>query len=269
MKTGRTRTNALVGTTVLLVVVLLPKMMQAQTYIDLEKLPVDRTVLPMKAPIAPTITDLDARDVKVQPPLFKVQAPKGAPNVVIIMIDDLGYAGTSAFGGVIKTPTFDKLAGNGLMFTHFHSTAQCASSRIALNTGRNHHSCNTGIVGEMATSLPGYTGKLPEDIAPLPKMLKLNGYNTAAFGKWHMTEAYDITPTGPFDNWPIGMGYEYFYGFMGGETNQWYPGVYENVNPVEVPDEPGYHFMTDMTNKAIQWVQTQQSLSPAPASLPT
>ena len=234
----------------------------AQTYMDLEKMNVDRTVLPIKEPKQAPITTKYIQDLKEQPELFKVSAPKGAPNVVILMLDDLGYGGTGAFGGVISTPTIDKLADNGIRYTQFHSTAQCASTRIALNTGRNHHSCNTGIVGEMATSVPGYTGKLPNDIATLPKILKYNGYNTAAFGKWHMTESYNVTPTGPFDNWPNYMGYEYFYGFMGGETNQWYPGVYENLNPIEVPEVEGYHFMSDMTDKAITWVKKQQSLSP-------
>lgn len=244
------------------VLVLSTTKVHSQIFMDLEKLPIDRTVLPLKEPLQKPITTLYIEDLKEQPPLFKAQAPKGAPNVLIIMLDDLGYGGTGAFGGVINTPTIDKLAETGIRYTKFHSTAQCASSRIALNTGRNHHSCNTGIVGEMATSIPGYTGRLPNDIAPLAKTLKYNGYNTAAFGKWHMTESYNVTPTGPFDNWPNYFGYEYFYGFMGGETNQWHPAVYENQNPIDVPEEPGYHFMNDMTNKAISWVKTQQAMSP-------
>ena len=233
-----------------------------ELYIDNDQLKMDRTVLPIKEPARPVLTEMDARNVKTPPKLFKVTAPKDAPNVVIIMLDDLGYAGTSAFGGIVETPTFDKLADQGIKYTQFHSTAQCASTRIAINTGRNHHTCNTGIIGEMATSLPGYNGKLPNNIAPLSKTLKYNGYNTAAFGKWHMTESYDVNLTGPYDNWPVGMGYEYFYGFMGGETNQFYPALYENTNPIDAPEEPGYHFMNDMTNKAIAWVQQQQSLAP-------
>ena len=234
----------------------------AATFQNLDELSVDRTVLPIKEPSSPPITEMDARNIKQAPELFKVTAPKGAPNVVIIMIDDLGYGGTSAYGGVVNTSAFDKLAANGLRYTHFHSTAQSASTRIAINTGRNHHTCNTGIISEMATSLPGYTGKLPNNIAPLAKTLKYNGYNTAAFGKWHMTEAYNTNATGPYDNWPVGMGYEYFYGFMGGETNQFYPALYENVNPIEVHGGGDYHFMTDMTDKAISWVQQHQSLAP-------
>ena len=234
----------------------------ADLFMNNDQLKMDRRVLPIKEPIPPVITEMDVRNVKTPPKLFKVTAPKDAPNVVIIMIDDLGYAGTSPFGGIVQTPAMDKVAANGLRYTHFHSTAQCASTRIALNTGRNHHACNTGIIGECATSLPGYTGKLPNNIAPLSKILKYNGYNTAAFGKWHMTEAYDVNLTGPYDNWPIGMGYEYFYGFMGGETSQWSPAVYENVNPVEIEETPGYHFMNDMTDKAIAWLQMQQSLAP-------
>ncbi|MDX2431704.1 MAG: arylsulfatase [Bacteroides sp.] len=232
-----------------------------ELYMDNDQLKMDRTVLPIKEPTPPIITEMDARNVK-PPQLFKVSAPKDAPNVIIIMLDDLGYAGTSAFGGIVKTPTFDKLANQGLRYTHFHSTAQCASTRIALNTGRNHHSCSTGIVGEMSTSFPGYNGKLSNSIAPLAKTLKYNGYNTAAFGKWHLTEIYDINTSGPYDNWPVGMGYEYFYGFMGGETNQWSPALYENMNPIDVPETPGYHFMNDMTSKAIEWMHKQQSFTP-------
>ena len=231
-------------------------------YMNNDQLKMDRTVLPIKEPAPPVITEMDARNIKTPPQLFKVTAPKDAPNVVIIMLDDLGYAGTTPFGGIVNTPTIDRLSKQGINYTHFHSTAQCASTRIALNTGRNHHTCNTGIVSEMSTALPGYTGKLPKNIAPLSKILKYNGYNTAAFGKWHMTEAYNTNATGPYDNWPVGMGYEYFYGFMGGETNQFYPAVYENVNPIEVHGGGDYHFMTDMTDKAISWVNKQQSLSP-------
>ena len=231
-------------------------------YMNNDQLKMDRTVLPIKEPVPPVVTEMDARNIKTPPQLFKVTAPKDAPNVVIIMIDDLGYAGTTPFGGIVNTPTIDRLSKQGINYTHFHSTAQCASTRIALNTGRNHHTCNTGIISEMGTALPGYTGKLPNNIAPLSKILKYNGYNTAAFGKWHMTEAYNVNATGPYDNWPVGMGYEYFYGFMGGETNQFYPAVYENVNPIEVHGGGDYHFMTDMTDKAISWVNMQQSLSP-------
>ena len=249
--------------TVALVTCALSAPLQAgPTYMDLDKLPVDRTVLPLKEPALPVIKTRFVEDLKEQPPLFKATAPKGAPNVVIIMLDDIGYGGMGTFGGVVDTPAIDRLAEGGIRYTQFHSTAQCASTRIALNTGRNHHSANTGIVGEMSTSVPGYTGRLPSDIAALPKILKYNGYNTAAFGKWHMTEAYNVTPTGPFDNWPNYMGYEYFYGFMGGETHQWYPSIYENQNPVEPPDVEGYHFMNDMTDKAISWMKTQQALSP-------
>ena len=144
-----------------------------ELYIDNDQLKMDRTVLPIKEPARPVLTEMDARNVKTPPKLFKVTAPKDAPNVVIIMLDDLGYAGTSAFGGIVETPTFDKLADQGIKYTHFHSTAQCASTRIAINTGRNHHTCNTGIIGEMATSLPGYNGKLPNNIAPLSKTLMM------------------------------------------------------------------------------------------------
>jgi len=265
MKTQKTVKNLLMG---LFIIGIVSPMLAQETgekrslYMNNDQLKMDRTVLPIKEPEAPVVTEMDARNIKTPPQLFKVTAPKDAPNVVIIMIDDLGYAGTTPFGGIVNTPTIDRLSKQGINYTHFHSTAQCASTRISLNTGRNHHTCNTGIISEMGTALPGYTGKLPNNIAPLSKILKYNGYNTAAFGKWHMTEAYNVNATGPYDNWPVGMGYEYFYGFMGGETNQFYPAVYENVNPIEVHGGGDYHFMTDMTDKAISWVNMQQSLSP-------
>ena len=226
-----------------------------------QKAEVDRTELPIKKPWYPPITTLDARDATA-PPVFRVEAPKDAPNVVIILIDDLGFGGTSAFGGVIHTPHFDKLAKGGLRYNQFHTTALCSPTRQALKTGRNHHSCNQAKITEVATSFPGATGELPNDIAPLSQMLRMNGYSTAAFGKWHETAVWEISPSGPLDRWPTLQGFDKFYGFMGGETNQWSPSLYDGVNPIEPPDEPGYHFMNDMSTQAINWVRFQQSLTP-------
>jgi arylsulfatase len=204
---------------------------------------------------------LDARDVKV-PPVFQVKAPKDAPNVVVILLDDIGFGGMGSFGGVMNTPEFDALAAEGLMYTQFHTTALCSPTRQALKTGRNHHSANQAKIAEVATSIPGATGMLPNDVATVSEMLRLNGYSTAAFGKWHETAVWEISPSGPFDRWPNHQGFDEFYGFMGGETNQWAPGLYHNLNRIEAPDDPDYHFMNDMATKAIEWMRFQQALTP-------
>jgi len=222
---------------------------------------VDRTELPLKKPWYPPITTLDAREATA-PPLFRVQAPKDAPNVVIILLDDLGFGGSSAFGSVMHTPHFDRLAKGGLRYNQFHTTALCSPTRQALKTGRNHHSCNQAKITEVATSFPGATGELPNDVAPLSQMLRMNGYSTAAFGKWHETAVWEISPSGPLDRWPTLQGFDKFYGFLGGETNQWSPSIYDGVTPIEPPDVPGYHFMNDMATQAVNWVRFQQSLTP-------
>ena len=223
---------------------------------------IDRTVLPVKAPWYPPITTLDARDAEA-PPVFKVDAPEAAPNVVVVLLDDLGFGGTGATGSILKTPHFDKLAKNGLLYNQFHTTALCSPTRQALITGRNHHSCNQAKITEVATSFPGATGMLPNDIATVAEVLRLNGYSTAAYGKHHETAVWEISPSGPFDRWPNHKGFDEFYGFLGGETNQWAPAVYHNLNRVETPDDPDYHFMNDMATQAINWIRFQQSLTPA------
>lgn len=221
----------------------------------------DREVLPIKAPSMAPITTLDARDMD-PPPVFEAAAPKDAPNVVILLVDDLGFAGTSHFGGPIETPTFDQLAAEGLAYNEFHSTALCSPTRQALKTGRNHHSAAMGKITELATSYPGYTGMLPNDVASIGKMLSYNGYSTAAFGKWHETPVWEISPSGPMDRWPNHQGFDEFYGFLGGETNQWTPTVYHNQSRVETPDDPEYHFLNDMTTRAIEWIEFQQAITP-------
>ena len=222
---------------------------------------VDRTELPIKGPWYPPITTLDARDAKA-PPVFEVKAPEDAPNVVIILLDDLGFGGTGATGSVLETPHFDKLAGNGLLYNQFHTTALCSPTRQALKTGRNHHSANQAKITEVATSFPGATGMLPNDVAGVGTMLSLNGYSTAAFGKWHETAVWEISPSGPMARWPNHQGFDEFYGFLGGETNQWAPGIFHNQNQIETPDDPDYHFMNDMATKTIEWVRFQQALTP-------
>jgi arylsulfatase len=221
----------------------------------------DRTVLPIPEPKREVITELDARNAKA-PARFEVKAPQGAPNVVIVLIDDLGFGGPSTFGGPIQTPTLDSLANEGLRFNNFHTTALSSPTRNALKTGRNHHTTNTGSIMETATAFPGNTGQIPNSVAPLAEMLRLNGYSTGAFGKWHETAAWETSVSGPYDRWPTHQGFDKFYGFIGGETDQWYPLVYDGVTKVDPPKTEGYHFTVDMTNQAINWVKAQQSMTP-------
>jgi arylsulfatase len=197
----------------------------------------DRTELPVKGPWYPPITTLDARDAK-SPPVFEVKVPVDAPNVVVILLDDLGFGGTSAFGGAIDTPHFDKLASQGLMYNQFHTTALCSPTRQALKTGRNHHSANQAKITEVATSFPGATGMLPNDVASIAETLRLNGYSTAAYGKWHETAVWEISPSGPFTRWPNYQGFDEFYGFLGGETNQWYPDLVRDQQMIDQPYPP-------------------------------
>jgi arylsulfatase len=196
------------------------------------------------------------------PPRFEVKAPAGAPNVLIVLIDDMGFGQSSAFGGPINMPTAERLANNGLRYNHFHTTALSSPTRAALLSGRNHHMNNTGSIMETSTTFPGNTGQRPESVAPLAMMLRYNGYVTAAFGKNHETAAWEVSPCGPTDRWPTRNGFDKFYGFMGGETNQWSPAVYDGMTKVELPKDPNYHFMTDMTNQAIKWTQSVKSLTP-------
>jgi len=221
----------------------------------------DRTVLPIKEPTRPTYKELDARNV-TPPSQWEVKAPKGAPNVVVILIDDMGFGVSQPFGGPVTTPTMDNLASNGLKYNRFHTTALCSPTRVALLTGYNHHSNNMGCIGEAATTFPGNTSVRPQSITPMAEVLRQNGYNTAAFGKYHETPPWEISMAGPQDRWPTRSGFEKFYGFIGGETNQWAPLVYDGVTLLETPEDPNYHFTTDMTNQAISWVRFQKALAP-------
>jgi arylsulfatase len=225
-----------------------------------------RSILPIPDAQHVGVTTYDAKSPDAKfPAIEPLRPPKGAPNVLIVLLDDVGFAASSAFGGPINTPTAERLAKNGLKFNRFHTTALCSPTRQALLTGRNHHSVNMGGVCEIATSAPGYTSVLPKNKAPLAMTLKLNGYSTAQFGKCHEVPVWQTSPLGPFDQWPTGGGgFEYFYGFLGGETNQWYPAIYEGTTPIEPEKTPedGYHFMEDMTNKAIKWTRQQKALMP-------
>jgi len=222
---------------------------------------VDRTVLPIPEPTPPTYTELDVRNA-TPPPRFEVKAPDGAPNVIVVLVDDLGFAGTSTFGGPVPTPTFDRLADGGVHYNNFHTTAVCSPTRAAIKSGRNHHVANMGGIIETGTAFPGNTGQIPNDVAPVAEMLRLNGYSTAAFGKWHELAAWEASIAGPLARWPTFRGFDKFYGFLGGETNQWAPFIYDGVHPVELPDDPDYHFLTDMTDQATSWIRYQKALTP-------
>jgi arylsulfatase A-like enzyme len=223
-----------------------------------------RAILPISFEPHTALTTYDAKDPNAKfPPIEPLRPPSGAPNVLIVLLDDVGFAASSAFGGPCETPNFEKLASGGLKYNRFHTTALCSPTRQALLTGRNHHSVGMGGITEIATSAPGYCSILPKNKAPLAMTLKLNGYSTAQFGKCHEVPVWQTSPMGPFDQWPTGGGgFEYFYGFLGGETNQWDPAIYEGTTPVEPPKtaEEGYHFTEDMTDKAIAWVQQQKAL---------
>ncbi len=221
----------------------------------------DRTVLPISPPAETLFVEQDVRNT-TPPPLFEVTAPQGAPNVLLVLVDDLGFAGTSTFGGPVSTSTFDQLAAEGLRFVDFHTTAVCSPTRAAIKSGRNHHINNMGGIIETGTTYPGNTGQITGDVAPLAEILRLNGYSTAAFGKWHETAAWEASVSGPFDRWPTRQGFDKFYGFLGGETNQWAPFIYDGVHPVELPDDPDYHFLEDMTEQSVAWIKYQKALTP-------
>ena len=225
-----------------------------------------RQILPIPDQPHVGLTTYDAKDPDTAfPPIEPLRPPEGAPNVLVILIDDAGFGSSSAFGGPCQTPNFERLAENGLKYNRFHTTALCSPTRQALLTGRNHHAVGMGGITEIASSAPGYSSIRPKAAAPLAETLKLNGYSTAQFGKCHEVPVWETSPMGPFDAWPTGGGgFEHFYGFLGGETNQYAPALYEDTVPVE-PDrtpEEGYHFTEDMTDHAIDWIRQQKALMP-------
>ena len=207
------------------------------------------------------------RTAKESTPDFpnEVQAPAGAPNVLLILTDDVGFGASSSFGGPIPTPTFDKLAANGLRYNRFHTTALCSPSRAAMITGRNHHSTATGIVMEMGTGYPGYNTLMPRSTATVARVLQGNGYNTSWFGKNHNVPDWHSSQAGPFDLWPNALGFEYFFGFLGGDTDQWHSAIFENTTPIELEEQLGStpkHFDEIMANKTIDWLRMQNAMAP-------
>jgi len=227
--------------------------------------PVVRDVLPIPDTKHVGVTTYDAKDPNTKyPPITMLRPPAGAPNVLIVLIDDVGFGAASAFGGPCDTPVAERLAGGGLKLNRFHTTALCSPTRQAMLTGRNHHSVGMGAITEMATSAPGNSSVRPKSKAPIAETLRLNGYSTAQFGKCHEVPGWEVSPVGPFDQWPTGSGFEYFYGFVGGEANQYYPGLHEGTTAVEPPKTPeqGYTLTEELADRAITWVRQQKALAP-------
>ncbi len=230
---------------------------------EMDRSSVDRTVLP---PPDPSFRGEIAMSFEDSTPDFPepLAAPEGAPNVLLIMGDDIGFGHMSAFGGPARTPVFDRLAAQGLSYTNFHTTPVCAASRAALLTGRNSHAVGMGCVPEASAGFPGYNSSIPRSAATVFEILRQNGYGTAWIGKTHLTPMHEITPAGPFDRWPVGMGAEYFYGFFGPGVSQWNPPLWENTTPKEAPKTPeeGYHLEADMADKTIEWIRREKSIHP-------
>ena len=225
-----------------------------------------RAMLPIPDRPAPGLTTYDAKDPETSyPPIEPLLPPAGAPNVLVVLLDDVGFGASSAFGGPCETPNADRLAAGGLKYNRFHTTALCAPTRAALLSGRNHHSVGMGSITETATSAPGNNSLRPNTKAPLAMTLKLNGYSTAQFGKCHEVPVWQSSPLGPFVSWPSGGGgFETFYGFIGGENNQFEPALYDGTTPVEPPAtaEEGYHLTEDLADHAVNWIRQQKALMP-------
>ncbi|MFO0825377.1 MAG: sulfatase-like hydrolase/transferase [Gemmataceae bacterium] len=220
-----------------------------------------RSLPPPPTPFGGTI-NLNAYQSKPYwPP--RVVPPKGAPNVLLIMTDDVGFGAPSTFGGVIPTPALDRIAKMGLRYTNFHSTALCSPTRAALITGRNHHSVGFGQISELASGYPGYNSTIPKDCATIGTILRDNGYSTSWFGKNHNTPEFCASMAGPFDQWPVGMGFEYFYGFVGGDTSQWQPNLYRNTSVIyPYAGNPKFNLTTAMADEAIDWMSQLNEIAP-------
>jgi arylsulfatase A-like enzyme len=222
-----------------------------------------RDVLPIPDRAYSGLIKYDARDPEsIFPKMEQLRPPEGAPNVVVVLIDDVGFGASSAFGGPCQTPAAERLAKDGLKYNRFHTTALCSPTRMALLTGRNHHSVGFGGITEIATAAPGYNAVRPNSAATIAETLRLNGYSTAQFGKCHEVPPWEASPIGPFDRWPTGMGFEKFYGFVGGDTHQYAPALYEGTTPIEPPDDPDYHLSEDMAAQCVSWMRQQKTFAP-------
>jgi arylsulfatase A-like enzyme len=223
-----------------------------------------RDVLPIPDIVRSPFTTYDAKDPDTKyPPIVPLRPPAGASNILVVLLDDVGFGASSAFGGPVNMPTAERLAKDGLKYVRFHTTALCSPTRAALLSGRNHHAVGMGGITETATAAPGYSSVRPNTCAPIADILRLNGYATAQFGKCHEVPAWETSPIGPFDRWPTGSGFQHFYGFVAGETNQYYPALWENTTPVDPPKSPqqGYHLSEDLADRAISWIRQQKALA--------
>ena len=220
------------------------------------------TILP--EPEKPFSGKIDVLAIDSQPAKPHIEyPPEGAPNVVIVMFDDVGFGAPSTFGGPVPMPVLDQLAREGPRFNQFHTTALCSPSRAALLTGRNHHSAHMGAISEISNGFPGYDSMIPRSTATIAEVLKQNGYNTAMFGKAHVIPMWETSPAGPYDRWPIGLGFERFYGFLGGETSQWEPALYDQTRPIDAHHgKENYHLSEDLAEKAIEWMRNQKTSAP-------
>jgi len=223
----------------------------------------DGSVLPFPPTPMAGVAKPRLQDSTPKWPAQPQRLPKDAPNILIVLIDDVGFGTAEPFGGEIHTPTLSRLASEGISYNAFHTTAICSPTRAALLTGRNHTRVGSGTIAERAVAFDGYTGIIPRSAATVAEVLKNYGYVTSAFGKWHNTPATETTAIGPKDRWPNGYGFDYFYGFLAGETSQWEPRLVENYNTVEPPhDNPKYHLTEDMVEKALAWLDNRQSYAP-------
>ena len=215
-------------------------------------------------PSAPFAGDIQRLQKDATPsPLPLNKEAAGSPNILLVMLDDVGFGTCSTFGGPIPTPGVDKVAAAGLKYNQFHTTALCSPTRASLLTGRNHHSVHMGGITEIANSFPAYDSAIPPETATIAEILKQNGYSTGCFGKWHLTPSWEQNPAGPFDRWPTGMGFERFYGIIGAEASHWEPAVYDQTTPVEPHlGRPDYHLTEDLAEKAIEWIAKQQVSAP-------
>ncbi|QDU82322.1 Arylsulfatase [Polystyrenella longa] len=226
------------------------------------ELPTDGSVLPFPAPEMESITKPRLQDSKMKWPDQPQHLPEDAPNVLIILLDDVGFGIADTFGGEVSTPSLTRLANEGIRYNTFHTTSICSPTRAALLTGRNHTRVGSGTIAERAVAFDGYTGTIPKSAATIAETLKEYGYHTSAFGKWHNTPATETTMIGPKNRWPNGYGFEHFYGFLGGETSQWEPRLTENYTHIEPPEDPNYHLTEDLVNQSLKWLDDQQAYAP-------
>lgn len=222
----------------------------------------DRRVLPIWQPEYEPIREKYLQDAPPPPPRFMIRPPDGVPNVLLVLLDDMGFGASSAFGGPIPMPTAERIAARGRKMNRFHTTAVCSPTRACLLSGYNHHTSNMGNISELCTAYPGNLSTRPKTVTPLARVLCENGYNTAMFGKCHEVPSWENGPTGPFDHWPTYSGFEKFYGFVNAETNQYHPELYDGVALLPTPTDPGYHLTEDLATKCSQWIRCQKSLAP-------